>query len=304
MQSRLPRRRVRETCQSTSPTVHAPLRPDGVATVRGRDGRYSRTRTNGSSRTSERSRDALDDRLRGARMPTVIVTGSGGLIGSESVAYFVEAGYDVIGVRERHAGASSSARPRPLSRRRRSCSATYDDRSARSTDRHPRRRRLSTGSSRSTRRDLELVIHTAAQPSHDWAASDPLTDFTVNANGTLNLLEATRLHKPDATFVFTSTNKVYGDQPEPPAARGARDTAGASRRSHEYFDGIPITMSDRSLPPLALRSLEGSGRPPRPGVRPLLRHADRRASAADASPARTMPARDCTASCRTSCAAR
>ena len=65
----------------------------------------------------------------------------------------------------------------------------------------------------STRDELELVIHTAAQPSHDWAATDPQTDFTVNANGTLNLLEATRQHKPDATFVFTSTNKVYGDRP-------------------------------------------------------------------------------------------
>jgi CDP-paratose 2-epimerase len=61
--------------------------------------------------------------------------------------------------------------------------------------------------------DLELVIHTAAQPSHDWAASDPQTDFGVNANGTLNLLEATRKHRPDATFIFCSTNKVYGDRP-------------------------------------------------------------------------------------------
>ena len=61
--------------------------------------------------------------------------------------------------------------------------------------------------------DLEIVIHTAAQPSHDWAASDPATDFTVNANGTLALLEAARLHRPEATFVNMSTNKVYGDLP-------------------------------------------------------------------------------------------
>ena len=60
---------------------------------------------------------------------------------------------------------------------------------------------------------IDLVIHTAAQPSHDWAAREPLTDFTVNANGTLNLLECTRLHAPKATFIFTSTNKVYGDRP-------------------------------------------------------------------------------------------
>jgi CDP-paratose 2-epimerase len=61
--------------------------------------------------------------------------------------------------------------------------------------------------------DISLILHTAAQPSHDWAAKEPFTDFSVNANGTLNLLEMNRLHCPDAVFIFTSTNKVYGDTP-------------------------------------------------------------------------------------------
>ncbi len=61
--------------------------------------------------------------------------------------------------------------------------------------------------------DIGLIIHTAAQPSHDWAAKEPLTDFTINANGTLNLLELTRKYCQNATFIFTSTNKVYGDTP-------------------------------------------------------------------------------------------
>jgi CDP-paratose 2-epimerase len=61
--------------------------------------------------------------------------------------------------------------------------------------------------------DISLIIHTAAQPSHDWAAREPLTDFGVNANGTINLLEMTRLFCPEAVFIFTSTNKVYGDTP-------------------------------------------------------------------------------------------
>ena len=61
--------------------------------------------------------------------------------------------------------------------------------------------------------DIKLIVHTAAQPSHDWAANEPITDFTVNANGTLNMLELTRLHTKDAVFIFTSTNKVYGDTP-------------------------------------------------------------------------------------------
>lgn len=61
--------------------------------------------------------------------------------------------------------------------------------------------------------DIKLIVHTAAQPSHDWAAKEPLTDFGVNATGTLNMLELTRQHCPKATFIFTSTNKVYGDTP-------------------------------------------------------------------------------------------
>ena len=60
---------------------------------------------------------------------------------------------------------------------------------------------------------IKSIIHTAAQPSHDWAAKEPFTDFEINANGTLNLLEAFRIFCPDATFIFTSTNKVYGDRP-------------------------------------------------------------------------------------------
>jgi CDP-paratose 2-epimerase len=61
--------------------------------------------------------------------------------------------------------------------------------------------------------NVEIVIHAAAQPSHDWAANEPVTDFTVNANGTLNMLEATRKYCSGASFIFTSTNKVYGDSP-------------------------------------------------------------------------------------------
>jgi CDP-paratose 2-epimerase len=61
--------------------------------------------------------------------------------------------------------------------------------------------------------DLDMIIHTAAQPSHDWAAKEPLTDFSVNAIGTMNMLELTRLYAPKASFIFTSTNKVYGDTP-------------------------------------------------------------------------------------------
>jgi len=91
-------------------------------------------------------------------------------------------------------------------------------------------------------RDLEAVVHTAAQPSHDWAASDPHTDFSVNANGTLNLLEATREVQPSAPFVFTSTNKVYGDTPNFLPLEEHEERLEIPR-DHEYYDGIPTTMS-------------------------------------------------------------
>ena len=95
--------------------------------------------------------------------------------------------------------------------------------------------------------DLELVVHAAAQPSHDWAASEPLTDFTINANGTLNLLEATRRHKPDATFIFTSTNKVYGDRPNLLPLE-EHETRLELPDEHRYHRGIDATMSvDESL---------------------------------------------------------
>lgn len=91
--------------------------------------------------------------------------------------------------------------------------------------------------------DIKLIIHTAAQPSHDWAAREPLTDFTVNANGTLNLLEMTRNYCNGATFIFTSTNKVYGDNPNylPLIELETRFEIDVN---HPYFDnGIPEDMS-------------------------------------------------------------
>ena len=92
-------------------------------------------------------------------------------------------------------------------------------------------------------KDIKLIIHTAAQPSHDWAAKDPLADFTVNANGTLVLLEATRGYCPEATFIFTSTNKVYGDTPNfLPLVE--QETRWEIKADHPYFKhGIDEKMS-------------------------------------------------------------
>jgi CDP-paratose 2-epimerase len=92
------------------------------------------------------------------------------------------------------------------------------------------------------RHEIELIVHTAAQPSHDWAASEPRTDFTINANGTMNLLQATREYTPDATFIFMSTNKVYGDRPNSlPLIE--TDTRLELPVDHAYYSGVPTTMS-------------------------------------------------------------
>lgn len=90
--------------------------------------------------------------------------------------------------------------------------------------------------------DISLIVHSAAQPSHDWAAKEPFTDFTVNANGTLNLLEYTRQFCPEAVFIFTSTNKVYGDNPNfLPLIE--LETRWEIDESHPYFKGIDEQMS-------------------------------------------------------------
>jgi CDP-paratose 2-epimerase len=171
-------------------------------------------------------------------VPTAIITGSGGLIGSESVQHFVEAGFDVIGLendmRARFFGPSASTRPvteRLQERYPEFRSVELDIRDADGIERVF-----------AEATDLELVIHTAAQPSHDWAASDPQTDFGVNANGTLNLLEATRRHASGATFVFCSTNKVYGDTPNfLPLVE--LETRLELPEDHPYYPGIDTTMS-------------------------------------------------------------
>jgi CDP-paratose 2-epimerase len=144
-------------------------------------------------------------------MPTAIVTGSGGLIGSESVRHFIERGYDVIGLendmRSRFFGPTASTR-RTTQRLVDRYAPQFRWLDADIRDRSTVARVFAESAKR-----LELVIHTAAQPSHDWAASDPHVDFDINARGTLNLLQAARDTAPDATFVYMSTNKVYGDTP-------------------------------------------------------------------------------------------
>lgn len=143
-------------------------------------------------------------------MSVVLVTGSAGLIGAESVRFFAAKGFDLVGIdndmRRVFFGNEAST---AWSRQR----LEIEVKNYRHVDGDIRDANLLDTVFARYGSAVAAVIHTAAQPSHDWAASDPQTDFTVNANGTLNLLEATRRHCPEAAFVFTSTNKVYGDAP-------------------------------------------------------------------------------------------
>ncbi len=177
-------------------------------------------------------------------MPTAIVTGSGGLIGSEAVARFVALGYQVIGV-ENDMRASFFGPDASTARMTASLLARHPD-AFRTLELDIRDRTALERLFAEHARAIELVIHTAAQPSHDWAASDPHTDFAVNALGTLNLLEAARAHAPDATFVFCSTNKVYGDLPNALPLQEL-PTRLELPEDHPYYEGIDTTMSiDRS----------------------------------------------------------
>jgi CDP-paratose 2-epimerase len=180
-------------------------------------------------------------------MGVAIVTGSGGLIGSESVRFFAEQGLDVVGVendmRARFFGPEASTDP--VSRRL--CEEVEGFRWERLDIRDAGG--VSALFARHAGR-IELIVHAAAQPSHDWAASDPQTDFTVNANGTLNLLEAARAHAPEATFIFTSTNKVYGDRPNslPLEEHETRLELPEAHRWHRGIDtGMPIDATTHSL---------------------------------------------------------
>jgi CDP-paratose 2-epimerase len=143
-------------------------------------------------------------------MSVAIVTGAGGLIGAEAAKFFSRKGLVVVGIdndmRARFFGPDASTRWSWQQHKRNLPFYNHfeaDIRDAGAIDEVFAR----YGS------NISIVVHAAAQPSHDWAAREPLTDFGVNANGTLILLEAARQHCPDAVFIFCSTNKVYGDTP-------------------------------------------------------------------------------------------
>ncbi len=178
-------------------------------------------------------------------MSIAIITGSAGLIGSEASSFFGRLGFDVVGIdndmRRVFFGDDASTKwqrehlEKELGKKYRHIDADIRDYGA------------IEKIFKKYAHDIKLIIHTAAQPSHDWAAREPITDFTVNANGTLNMLEAARLFAREAVFIFTSTNKVYGDAPNrlPLIEKEYRFEIDPR---HTYADGIREDMSiDQNL---------------------------------------------------------
>lgn len=170
----------------------------------------------------------------------VVITGSAGLIGAEAARFFADKGMDVVGIdndmRAYFFGPSAST---DWSRKKLETEVTlYHHEAIDIRDLDALQKIF-----RRYGESIDLILHTAAQPSHDWAAREPLTDFGVNAVGTLNLLEMSRQHCPDASFIFTSTNKVYGDTPNQlPLEEQA--TRWEISKEHPFFKrGIDESMS-------------------------------------------------------------
>lgn len=143
-------------------------------------------------------------------MSIALITGSAGLIGSEAAKFFHEKGMNIVGIdndmRKYFFGEEAST----------NWNKNELEKTLKNYTHYPcdiREFGSLTEVFKKYGKEIKVVIHTAAQPSHDWAAKEPFTDFAVNANGTLNVLEAARQFSPDAVFIFTSTNKVYGDAP-------------------------------------------------------------------------------------------
>lgn len=168
----------------------------------------------------------------------VLITGSAGLIGSESVKFFAEKGFEIHGIdnnmRKYFFGAEASTE----------WSRKALEKSLRENYRHydVDIRDFNKLEDIFKKNIFELIVHTAAQPSHDWAAKEPLTDFGVNATGTINLLELFRQNSPEGGFIFTSTNKVYGDTPNKLPLIELKNRY-EIQRGHKFYNGIDETMS-------------------------------------------------------------
>ena len=172
-------------------------------------------------------------------MSIILITGSSGLVGSESVNFFSDRGFDVIGIdndlRKLFFGKLASTIPiknKLLKRNKNFRSINCDIRNFNNLEKIFKK----------YKKYISLIIHCAAQPSHDYGKDYPILDFKVNAEGTLNLLELTKKYSPDSPFIFMSTNKVYGDNPNKLKII-EKKTRYEIINNHKYFRGIDEKLS-------------------------------------------------------------
>ena len=171
-------------------------------------------------------------------MSIVLVTGSCGLVGSESVKFFIKKGYEVVGIdnnqRKSFFGKEGDITPirKELEKLKKYNHLNIDIRD----------KNLTTKIFKKYKRNIKLIIHAAAQPSHEWAKNFPIIDFEINAKSTLSLLENTKNFCPDATFIFMSTNKVYGDNPNK-LKLIEKKTRWEISKKEKFYQGINEKMS-------------------------------------------------------------
>ena len=172
-------------------------------------------------------------------MSVVLITGSCGLVGSESVEFFISKGFDVIGIDNNYRlkffgkdGDTRWVKKKLIKLYKKYTHKDVDIRNFSSLEKIYKKYKNS----------IKLVIHSAAQPSHDWAKGKPFVDFNINALGTLNLLSLTKKYSPYAPFIYLSTNKVYGDNPNLLPLKELKFRWEVSKKN-KYFNGINESMS-------------------------------------------------------------
>jgi len=172
-------------------------------------------------------------------MSVVIVTGSTGLVGSETVKFFCGKGFDVIGIdnnlRKFFFGSDGSTtwmKNKLLKNYKNFENFNIDIRNVNKLKKIFQK----------FQKNISLIVHCAAQPSHDYGKNYPIIDFNVNATGTLNLLELTKKYCPNSPFIFMSTNKVYGDNPNKLKII-EKKSRWELNKNHKYFKGIDEKFS-------------------------------------------------------------
>ena len=172
-------------------------------------------------------------------MSVVLITGSCGLVGSESVKFFASKGFDVVGIDNNFRvkffgkeGDTKWIKNSLINFHKNYIHKNIDIRNYTALEKIFKK----------YKKNIKLIIHSAAQPSHDWAKKKPFTDFNINALGTLNLLNLTKKYSYNSPFIFMSTNKVYGDNPNLLPLREL-STRWEISKKHKYFKGINESMS-------------------------------------------------------------